>query len=142
MESVAPEAGAALVPSGGWPVAAFVLGLGIGLVSSLLGVAGGELIIPSFVFAFGAPIKVAGSLSLLVSIPTVLIGMARYARRGGYRDRAALRGTVAPMAVGSIIGAVIGGLLVGLVSPATLKLVLGVILIGSAVRVFSHRHSN
>jgi len=70
------------------------------------------------VFAFGAPIKVAGSLSLLVSIPTVVIGIARYARRGSYADRSALRDTVAPMGVGSVIGAVIGGLLVGLVSPA------------------------
>ena len=141
VEAFLPEATASLVPPDLWPVAALVLGLGIGLVSSLLGVAGGELIIPSFVFAFGAPIKVAGSLSLLVSIPTVVIGIARYARRGSYADRSALRDTVAPMAVGSVIGAVIGGLLVGLVSPAVLKLALGLILIGSALRVFSHRHS-
>src|SRR5919107_5474288 len=42
-------------------VAAAVFGLGIGLVSSLLGVAGGELIIPPPVFAFGAGIKKAGA---------------------------------------------------------------------------------
>ena len=99
------------------------------------------VLIPSFVFAFGAPIKVAGSLSLLVSIPTVVIGIARYARRGSYAEPSALRDTVAPMAVGSVIGAVIGGLMVGLASPAVLKLALGLILIGSALRVFSHRHS-
>src|SRR5215216_2678908 len=40
-------------------VAAAVFGLGVGLVSSLLGVAGGELIIPTLVFAFGAGIKTA-----------------------------------------------------------------------------------
>ncbi len=142
VEAFLPEATSSLVPPDLWPVAALGLGLGIGLVSSLLGVAGGELIIPSFVFAFGAPIKLAGSASLLVSIPTVLIGIARYARRGGYADRAALRYTVTPMAVGSVIGAVIGGLLVGLVSPAALKFALGLILIGSAIRVFSHRHSS
>ncbi|HUQ78574.1 MAG TPA: sulfite exporter TauE/SafE family protein [Patescibacteria group bacterium] len=141
VESFLPEATVSLVPRDLWPIAAFALGLCIGLVSSLLGVAGGELIIPSFVFAFGAPIKVAGSLSLLVSIPTVVIGIARYARRGNYADRSALRDTVTPMAVGSVIGAVIGGLLVGLLSPALLKLALGVILIGSALRVFSHRKS-
>ena len=141
VESFLPDATVSLVPRDLWPVAAFALGLGIGLVSSLLGVAGGELIIPSFVFAFGAPIKVAGSLSLLVSIPTVVIGIARYARSGSYADRSALRDTVAPMGVGSVIGAVIGGLLVGLVSPAVLKLALGLILIGSALRVFSHRQA-
>jgi uncharacterized protein len=43
-----------------WRVVAGVLfGLAIGLVSSLLGVAGGELIIPMMVFAFGADIKTA-----------------------------------------------------------------------------------
>jgi uncharacterized protein len=41
-------------------VAAVIFGLGIGLVSSLLGVAGGEIIIPTLVFAFGAGIKTAG----------------------------------------------------------------------------------
>ena len=43
------------------------------------------------------------------------------------------------MAVGSVIGAVIGGLLVGIVPASTLKLGLGIILIVSAVRVFRHR---
>lgn len=44
--------------------------------------------------------------------------------------------TVAPMGVGSIIGAIIGGWLVGLISSSLLKLVLGFILIVSAVRIF------
>ena len=139
VEASAPETGRALISADWWPAAAFVLGLGVGVVSSLLGVAGGELIIPSFVFAFGAPIKLAGSASLLVSIPTVTIGIVRYWRRGAYEDRAALRETVAPMVVGSIIGAVVGGLLAGVVPAATLKLALGGILIVSAIRVFAHQ---
>ena len=138
-ESLAPESSGGLVPSDLWLVAAFVLGLAIGLVSSLLGVAGGELIIPSFVFAFGAPIKLAGSVSLLVSIPTVLIGIGRYARRGGYADRTAFRQTVGAIAVGSVIGAIVGGLLVGIAPTPVLKLGLGIILIVSAARVFAHR---
>ena len=142
IESTLPTETAALIPEGAWPVAAFVLGLGIGLVSSLLGVAGGELTIPSFVFAFGVPIKLAGTASLLVSLPTVGVGIIRYWRRGAYADRSALTGTVAPMAVGSVIGAIAGGLLVGIVPSASLKLALGIILFASAVRVFHHRGSN
>ena len=42
-------------------VAGIAFGLAIGLVSSLLWVAGGELIIPTLVFAFGADIKTAGT---------------------------------------------------------------------------------
>jgi uncharacterized protein len=116
-------------------VAAVIFGLGIGLVSSLLGVAGGELI-PTLVFAFGAGIKTAGTASLLISLPTVAVGVLRHRRLGSFTDRADLTQTVAPMGVGSVVGAVVGGLFVGVVSAAVLKLVLGVILIVSAVRIF------
>ena len=115
---------------------AVVFGLGIGLVSSLLGVAGGELIIPTLVFAFGAGIKTAGTASLLISLPTVGVGVLRHRRLGSFTDRSDLTQTVAPMGIGSVIGAVAGGLFVGVVSAAVLKFVLGVILIVSAVRIF------
>lgn len=142
VESFLPTETAALVPVALWPAAAFVLGLAIGLVSSLLGVAGGELIIPSFVFAFGAPIKIAGTASLLVSLPTVSVGILRYWRRGAYADRTALRETVVPMGAGSVIGAVLGGLLLGIVPAAALKVGLGIILIVSAIRVFRHARAD
>ena len=117
-------------------VAAALFGLCVGLVSSLLGVAGGELIIPTLVFAFGAGTKTAGTTSLLVSLPTVGVGVLRHRRLGSYAARDDLTQTVAPMGVGSVIGAVVGGFLVGLVPAAALKLVLGAILIVSALRIF------
>ena len=113
-----------------------VFGLCIGLVSSLLGVAGGELIIPTLVFVFGEGIKTAGTASLLISLPTVAVGVLRHRRLGSFADRADLTQTVAPMGVGSVAGAVVGGFLVGLIPAAALKLVLGVVLIVSAVRIF------
>src|SRR5829696_6948091 len=117
-------------------VAAVAFGLCIGLVSSLLGVAGGELIIPTLVFAFGAGIKTAGTASLLISLPTVAVGVLRHRRLGSFADRTDLTKTVAPLGVGSVIGAVVGGFLVGVVAASVLKFVLGVILIVSAVRIF------
>lgn len=120
-------------------VTGVVFGLFIGLVSSLLGVAGGELIIPTLVFAFGAGIKAAGTASLLISLPAVAVGVFRHARLGAFSERRDLTGTVAPMGVGSVIGAVVGGLMVGLVPAATLKLALGAILIFSAVKIFRGR---
>ncbi|MEH1818762.1 MAG: sulfite exporter TauE/SafE family protein [Nostoc sp.] len=138
VESFLPQQIPALLPPTlGWRIPAGVLfGLAIGLVSSLLGVAGGEIIIPTLVFAFGADIKTAGTASLLVSLPTVLVGVIKYASRGAFADRAALSNTVAPMGVGSVIGAVAGGLLVGVIPPTVLKFTLGVILNISAFRVF------
>jgi uncharacterized membrane protein YfcA len=117
-------------------VAAVVFGLGIGLVSSLLGVAGGELIIPTLVFAFGAGIKTAGTASLLISLPTVAVGVLRHRRLGSFADHADLTRTVNPMGVGSVIEAVAGGLFVGVVPASMLRFVLGLILIVSAVRIF------
>ena len=53
--------------------AGVVAGFIIGIVAALLGVAGGELLIPTLVLLFGADIKLAGSLSLAVSLPTMVI---------------------------------------------------------------------
>jgi uncharacterized protein len=138
-EGFLPQTERALLPDVEtvWIVTGVLFGLGIGLVSSLLGVAGGEIIIPPLVFAYGADIKTAGTASLLISLPTVAVGIARYARRGAY-ERSALVETVAPMGVGSVIGAVIGGLLLGAIPAVVLKVGLGGILIFSAWRTFRH----
>jgi len=92
VESFWPQEIPALLPDQlYWHVSAGVLfGLIIGLVSSLLGVAGGELIIPTLVFGFGADIKTAGTASLLISLPTVAVGLVRYANRGAFAEREAL----------------------------------------------------
>ena len=89
-------------------LAALLFGLGIGLVSSLLGVAGGELIILTLLFAFGADVKTAGTASLLISLPTVAVGVVRHARLKAFDERLDLTQTVAPMGVESVIGAVAG----------------------------------
>jgi uncharacterized membrane protein YfcA len=98
-------------------VAAVVFGLGIGLVSSLLGVAGGELIIPTLVFGFGVDIKAAGTASLLVSLPKLVVGVLRHRRLGSYTVREDLTKTVAPMGTGSVVGTVTGGYWLGSCRP-------------------------
>src|SRR5204863_9795282 len=62
--------------------AGFVIGVGVGLVSSMLGVAGGELLIPALVLIFGADIKTAGSASILISLGIVSIGLWRFWQAG------------------------------------------------------------
>jgi uncharacterized membrane protein YfcA len=66
----------------GWALTCIGVAAGviIGVVASLLGVAGGELLIPTIVILFGANLKLAGSLSLAVSLPTMIAGFTRYSR--------------------------------------------------------------
>jgi len=88
---VSHEAAATGTPwlDGAWQVAVgAVAGFLIGAVASLLGVAGGELLIPTIILLFGADIKLAGSLSLVVSLPTMLMGFARYSRDSSFSSLA------------------------------------------------------
>ena len=137
VEAMLPTVTGALLPAMVWAPAAVLFGLVIGLVSSLLGVAGGEVIIPTLIFAYGVDVKTAGTASLLVSLPTVLVGILRYLQRGAY-ERRVVANTVAPMSGGSVIGALLGGLLVGIIAVSLLKAILGLVLIISAVRMFRH----
>ena len=84
-------------------VAGVVAGFGIGIVAALMGVAGGELLIPTLVLLFGADIKLAGSLSLAVSLPTMLVGFARYSRDRSFVVLGENRRFVLVMAAGSIL---------------------------------------
>jgi uncharacterized membrane protein YfcA len=111
----------------------------IGIVAALLGVAGGELLIPTLVLLFGVDIKLAGSLSLAVSLPTVLVGFARYSRDRSFVVLAENRRFVLVMAAGSIVGSFIGGRLLGLVPNTILLPLLAVILVLSAVKVWKHK---
>ena len=114
-----------------------LLGAVIGAVSSLLGVAGGELLIPTLVFAFGADITTAGTGSLAVSIPTVIVGLARYVGRGALRSREEVVGAVLPLSAGSLLGAAAGGWLAAYAPQGLLKAGLGCVLIVSALRMFA-----
>lgn len=120
-------------------VAGVAAGFAIGVVASLLGVAGGELLIPTFILLFGADVKLAGSLSLVVSLPTMLVGFARYSRDGTFAVLLENRAFVLVMAAGSIAGTFIGARLLGIVPDTVLLPALAVILLLSAFKVWRHR---
>ncbi|MFD9124626.1 sulfite exporter TauE/SafE family protein [Kitasatospora sp. NPDC059571] len=119
----------ARIPSG---VAA---GFGIGVVAAIMGVAGGELLIPTIVLLFALDIKTAGSLSLLVSLPTMLVAFARYSRDGSFAVLGANLRFTAVMAAGSTAGAVVGGLLLRVFPDVVLIPALAVILLVSAFKL-------
>jgi uncharacterized membrane protein YfcA len=118
--------------------AGIVAGFVIGIVASLLGVAGGELLIPTLVLLFGVDIKLAGSLSLAVSLPTMLVGFTRYSRDRSFSVLGRNRAFVLVMAAGSIVGTFVGGLLLGVVPGFVLLPMLAAILLVSAIKVWQH----
>ncbi len=116
-----------------------VLGLGIGIFSSMLGVAGGELIIPTLIIIFAQDIKIAGTLSLAISIPTILLGLIRYERQRKWREIIPQRTVILGMALGSILGARVGSQLLQYAPSAWLEIFLGCILFISAYRLFHEK---
>lgn len=120
-------------------IAGVASGFVIGVIASFLGVAGGELLIPTLVLLFGLDIKLAGSLSLAVSLPTMLVGFTRYSRDKSFKVLTRHRRFLFTMASGSIAGALIGGLLLGIVPSALLIPLLAIVLVLSAVKIWHHK---
>lgn len=134
-----PHAGGQALANGSLQlVAGVAAGSVIGVVASLLGVAGGELLIPTLVLLFSVDIKLAGSRSLAVSLPTMIVGFTRYSRDRSFAVLGQNRSFVLVMALGSIVGTFIGGRLLGMAPSAILLPLLAAILIISAVKVWRH----
>jgi uncharacterized membrane protein YfcA len=122
-------------------VLGLLAGIFIGAVSSLLGVAGGELIIPTLVLLFAFDIKQAGTVSLAISVPTILVGLARYRSRPVFEEVPAERRFIVFMALGSILGAWVGSRFLPYVSGSTLQVFLGIILLVAALKVTTKHHA-
>lgn len=107
-----------------------VAGIAIGIVAALMGVADSELPIPTIVSTYALDIKVAGSLSLAVSLPTMRVAVARYSHDQSFQVLAASKAFLTAMALGSIGGTVAGGLLLNLVLNNVLIPLLAALLLG------------
>lgn len=125
---------------GGWQVVVGVAaGLAIGVIAALMGVAGGELLIPTIVLLYAVDVKIAGSLSLAVSLPTMLVAFARYSRDESFKILSANRRFLVAMAAGSILGTVVGGLVLDIVPSSILIPTLAALLIASSFKVWRHQ---
>ncbi|WP_254069698.1 sulfite exporter TauE/SafE family protein [Pimelobacter simplex] len=126
------------LPSSTRAMVGVVAGVLIGMVAAFMGVAGGELLIPTIILLFGADIRLAGSLSLMVSLPTMLVAFTRYSRDSSFAVLRQNLRFVALMGAGSITGALAGGALLPYVAGPALIGALSLILLASAAKVWRH----
>lgn len=87
---------------------------------------------------FAIDIKTAGSLSRLVSLPTMLVAFAHYSRDQSFSILRANLRFVAVMTLGSISGALLGGLLLGAIPDLVLVPAVPAILLVSAITIARH----
>ena len=125
-------------------VLAALLGVGliVGFVSGLIGIGGGVLIVPFLYFFYGHPAwsgllvdpdleaTIAHATSLAVILPTGLAAAATHHRNGLVAWRVAL-----PIAAIAAVSAVAGANLVVLLPAEALKLMFGLLLIGSGINL-------
>lgn len=115
-----------------------IAGAAIGIVAALMGVAGGELLIPTIILLYGTDIKVAGSLSLAVSLPTMIVAFTRFSQDKSFAVLGENKPFLVTMTAGSIAGTILGGLMLGVVPSAVLIPVLVLLLLLSSFKVWAH----
>jgi uncharacterized membrane protein YfcA len=110
-----------------------VMAFAIAVVSGVLGVAGGEMRIPTLLYLFAVPIREAGTLSLMISIPTVAAAAITDRRLGGVPN------SVLPVAllmgVASAAGVLVGAAWVPYADRDLIKGSLGIVLLLATVRL-------
>lgn len=110
--------------------AGLALMYGAGLLSALLGIGSGVLKIPAMDTALRLPIKVSSATS------NFMIGVTAAASAGAYFIRGAIVPAIAgPVALGSVVGALLGARLLVFIAPNKLRLVFVVALLVLAIQM-------
>lgn len=106
------------------------IGFGAGLVSGLLGVGGGIIKVPTMSLLMGMPLKAATATS------TLMIGVTAAASAGVYASRGDVDPLVAgPVAAGVLVGASVGGGVLGRTRSNVVRVVFIVVLFFVALRM-------
>jgi uncharacterized protein len=109
----------------------FLVSVGAGLIGALGGVGGGLIIVPALTLLFGIDIGLAAGASIVAVIATSSGAAAAYVREGLANIRVGMFLELATTA-----GAILGALAAGLFAENTLLIILGLVLLGSAVMQF------
>ena len=106
-----------------------IMGMVVGLFSSLFGVGGGLIMIPFLLFT-GSTQHMAQGISLAAMVPTALVGAVRYMKEGNTNLWVA-----AALCVGSIPAAAYGANLAQRLPQTTLRTLFALFMVGVAARI-------
>jgi len=115
-----------------------ILGLLTGFTSALFGVGGGIIMVPALSLFFGLSMHQAIATSLTAVLPTALAGSFFHAKRRSvsgpeFKERIYLLTFLIPLA---LIGAVLGAIIANSLPQEPLKIIFGVFMTLSAVKIF------
>lgn len=120
-------------------ISGIAAGVFIGIIAAVLGVAGGEFIIPTLILLFGLDPKLAGSISLCISLPTMLTAFFRYSQSEQFKQIVNDKEFLLFMIFGSFVGAGLGSMFLKYINSSYISIILGIILLISAWKVFRHK---
>lgn len=111
-----------------------VLGLCTGTLSAMLGIGAGVILVPMLNIFFGLPIHHAIPTALLVIAPTTLVGSLFHQNQSSRRS--VKLGLLKYLIPGAIVGAILGAFINQWLSESTLKIILGIYVLISAIELF------
>jgi uncharacterized membrane protein YfcA len=112
----------------GWLIAMSV-GLFTGIVSGLMGIGGGNIMVPASTILLRLGQHVAQGVSLIVIIPTAVSGAWSHYKRGNVNVRVALL-----LTPGAIIGGLVGAWVAQAIPGGQLRVIFGILLFYFAMR--------
>ena len=114
------------------PLLNVLLGGVVGVLGGLLGVGGGTILVPILVLAERFPQHVAQGVSLLMILPTGIVGALSHARHGHV-----VRALLPSLMAGGAVGALLGALLAHRIEAGTLSRIFAIfLLLASAQMIF------
>ena len=107
-----------------------LIGLFTGLVNGLFGSGGGTVLVPCLVFVMNVEDHKAHATAIAIILPLSILSSFIY-----YRYNVVDIALTAKVAIGSVLGGVVGSMLLNKLSINVLRKVFGVIMIAAAVRM-------
>jgi uncharacterized membrane protein YfcA len=125
-----PASGATLSYSPEQIATILVLGLVAGVLAGLLGIGGGVILVPAMAFLLGVDQRVAQGVSLVVIVPTAIVGALTHYRRGNVLPRLA-----ASLGASAVVGGLLGSWLAGQLPSNTLRTGFGIFVVATSIRM-------